>query len=301
MPFGSIERPGRSNANSAVSGAGASRGFRHDHNAPGVAWRAMTRPGSFSLVTGASSGIGRVLASRLAEEGNHLILVARSQRRLDDLADRLRARFGNEVEVLVADLTIPEQLRQVEARLRRSPFVSTLVNNAGALPSGPFGTVDRDSEDSQIRLLVTATVRLTHAALEGMVPRGQGTIVNVSSNVAFRPHAEFATYGAAKAFMSYFTRSLAQDPRFGAIRFLEVCPPRTRTEIFERAGYSFSAEEMAGWVSPEEVVDETMEALASGKAVSFPGERTRDRVIRRLIPRRFGGRVAGTINRLAGP
>ncbi len=261
----------------------------------------MVDPTSFALVTGASSGIGEAFATRLAQEGHNLIIVARARDRLEELASRFRAKSGRDVQVLVGDLTIPEQLREVEARLEEPPAVSMLVNNAGSLTSGPFGSVDRDHEDAQIRLLVTATVRLTHAALEGMVSRGQGTIINVSSNVAFRPQAEFATYGSAKAFVNYFTRGLAQDPRLRTIRFLEVCPPRTRTEIFERAGYSFSDEAMASWLSPEEVVNTAMRDLALGEVVSVPGERTRDRIIRGLMPRQLMLRAAGGISRLARP
>lgn len=255
----------------------------------------------YALVTGASSGIGRAFAIHLAENGYNLIIVSRSPGRLEEVADRLRAQTQCSVQVLVADLTIPAQLQLVERRLQAAPPVALLVNNAGSLTSGPFATLDRDVVEAQINLLVTATVRLTHAALEGMIAREQGTIVNISSNVAFRPHPEFPIYGSSKAFVNYFTRSLAQDPRFAAVRFLEVNPPRTRTEIFERAGYAFPTASMESWLSPEEVVDAAMKDLAVGEATSFPGEGSRDRVLRRLLPRRMGPRIAGVLYRLARP
>src|SRR4051794_17098631 len=129
-----------------------------------------------ALVTGASSGIGEAFARRLAERGDDLVLVARSGGRLEALADELRGRYGTDSEVIVADLTDPDELAVVEKRLATGP-VDVLVNNAGFGTSGDLVTLAIDDEVNEIELNVTALVRLTHAALPAMLERGSGGIL----------------------------------------------------------------------------------------------------------------------------
>ena len=135
-----------------------------------------------ALVTGASSGIGERLARLLAADGCDLIVVARRAGRLEELAAGLRAAHQVQVEVLAADLTAPAGLLAVESRLASaSRPVELLVNNAGFGLSGPFADVPADGAEAQIRLNVLALVRLTHAVLPGMLKRGHGGVLNVSS------------------------------------------------------------------------------------------------------------------------
>jgi len=136
-------------------------------------------------VTGASSGIGAVYARRLAAEGYDLVLVARRKDRLEQLAGELEASHGVEAEILAADLAEDADLRKVEGRIARAGNLEFLVNNAGFGTRDLFFQADGKEQDRMHRLHVLAAARLSHAALAGMVARGKGCLVNVSSVAAF--------------------------------------------------------------------------------------------------------------------
>jgi len=165
---------------------------------------APSAPGR-ALVTGASSGIGAAFARALAARGYALVLVARDEERLRSVA----ASLPGDVEVLAADLADPTQLARVEARLvDPSSPVELLVNNAG---SGAWGDVAERSADSltdELTLNVVAVVRLTRAVLPGLLARGRGRIVNVSSTASTGVAPKLAAYAAAKAFVDSWFRSL---------------------------------------------------------------------------------------------
>ena len=160
----------------------------------------MSNPNT-ALITGASAGIGAVYADRLARRGHDLILVARDETRLNALAERLRAEIGRSVEVMPADLLARPDLLRIEHRLRQDPSIDMLVNNAGVAVSGPMHGSDVDRLEAMVNLNVTAALRLAHAAVEGFVGRGKGTLINISSVVALAPERFNAAYSGAKAFM----------------------------------------------------------------------------------------------------
>src|SRR5262249_23982192 len=140
-----------------------------------------------ALVTGASTGLGAVFATTLARQQYDLTIVARSRERLEALAERLRQSHGIAVEVVVADLTQSAALSAVEQHVAGDQRLALLVNNAGFATTGALATLDPDQEEAEIRLNVTALVRLTQAALPGMIARGHGAIINVSSLAALVP------------------------------------------------------------------------------------------------------------------
>ncbi len=137
-----------------------------------------------ALVTGASSGIAAAFAERLADDGHDLIVVARRRERLEQLAQRLRREQGIAVEVLVADLTQPSELHAVEKRAAGDPALELPINNAGFGAYMPFVQLAPDRAEELIRLQIVALTRLTRAALPGMIARGRGAIINVSSLLA---------------------------------------------------------------------------------------------------------------------
>lgn len=227
---------------------------------------AMTRP--IALVTGASAGIGTVFAQRLASDGYDLVLVARDRERLEKLA----AELPTEVEVLAADLTKGDELATVEARLRdEAKPVELLVNNAGFGTAGTFVELDVDTEEREIRLNVVALVRLSHAALRVMVPRGKGGVINVSSLASYQPGPYNATYAATKAFVSSFSHALHEEVKGKGVTVTVLCPGFTRTEFQERAGLKQEGGPSFLWQGPEPVVDAALKDFRRRAAVSIPG------------------------------
>lgn len=247
-----------------------------------------------ALVTGASTGLGRAFAERLAAEGHDLIVVARSQERLAQLADSLGKRHRSRVEVVVADLTRRKVLRSVEERVAALPALALLVNNAGFGTAGRFAELEVDLEEDEIRLNVLALVRLTRAALPGMVTRGRGAIINVSSMAGFQPAPFSATYGATKAYVTSFTESLAEELRDTGVRVQALCPGFTRTEFQERAGIDVSGLPDLAWMSPEDVVESSLNALMSGEVLHVPG------VANKVVASLAGFAPRAALRRLAG-
>ena len=223
------------------------------------------------MVTGASSGIGRAFAVALVKEGTSVVAVARRRDRLEELA-----RQGGDVSPLVADLTDRDQLAGVEARLADPARpVDLLVNCAGFGTQGRFADLPLDAEDRMVRLNVLALVRLTHAALPGMVERGHGAVVNVSSVAGHQPIPLWATYSASKAFVTTFTRAVAGELRGTGVHALVLLPGFTHTEFQDHAGFERKLVPGPAWMTPEEVAEAALQDLDRGRVHSFPGVHNR--------------------------
>ena len=223
-----------------------------------------------ALVTGASSGIGRAFARLLAADGHDLVLVARDQSRLGDLAEDLRLRCGIDVEVLRADLTDRDQLQTVADRVADPDRpVDLLVNAAGYALRRPFPANDLSVEEALLDVHVRAPLVLTHAAVTAMQPRGRGSVINISSVGAWVPEG---SYSAHKAWVHRFSQAIAaQTARYG-VRGLGVMPGFVRTELHRRAGTHEPDRVPARlWLDPEEVAAGSLRALAAGKRVYVPG------------------------------
>ncbi len=229
-----------------------------------------------AIVTGASSGIGAAFAERLAREGYDVILVARRRERLEALAQRLRQGRALAVDVIGADLTQPDELRTVEARVTALPSLAMLVNNAGFGGYMSFVALDPDRAEDLIRLQVIAVARLTRAALPGMITRGQGTIINVSSRLAFSaalpspPLPKRAMYAATKAFINTFTQILANELEGTGVRVQALCPGVVQTEFHERMGMNPASYPATIVMTPDDVVQASLAALAQGEVVCVP-------------------------------
>jgi len=238
-----------------------------------------------ALITGASSGLGAEFARQLARQGASLTLVARDRDALEALAAELRARHGVEVEVLVSDLLKPRQRGRVEARLADAERpVELLVNNAGyGLPLA-FERNDIDDEVHHLRIHVEVPMRLMHAALQPMLERGHGRIINVASVAAFTPRS---TYGAVKGWLVSFGRwaNVRYAPR--GVTVTALCPGFTHTNFHERAGLPPGKEGVPDWMwlDAPTVVREGLRDAARGKAVSVPSAKYRMLVaLTRFLP-----------------
>ncbi|MBV8169192.1 MAG: SDR family oxidoreductase [Alphaproteobacteria bacterium] len=224
----------------------------------------------FALITGASTGIGAVYAERLARRGHDLILVARNQARLTDLARRLETQTGRTVETIAADLGDPAGLARVEAALRTDPRITMLVNNAGVAAITPLLGSDVEQMDAMIRLNVGALTRLTYAAAPGFVARGGGTFVNIASVVAVAPELLNGVYGATKAYVLAFTQSLQHELAAKGVRIQAVLPGATATEIWERAGKPVGELPAEIVMSADAMVDAALVGLDRGEVVTLP-------------------------------
>ncbi|TYB43227.1 SDR family NAD(P)-dependent oxidoreductase [Actinomadura chibensis] len=215
-----------------------------------------------ALVTGASSGIGESFARVLAARGTDLVIVARRTGLLDDLARELVERYRVAVEVLAADLTDLAQRAEVEGRLRADP-VELLVNNAGHGAFGAFADTPLNDHLAQVELNVTALVRLTHAALPGMVERRRGGVLNVASMSGFAPSPGSATYGATKAYVASFSESLHSEVAGKGVHVTALCPGFTRTEDDVPSNIL--------WLRRDDVARAGLEAVSAGRALCIPG------------------------------
>lgn len=233
-----------------------------------------------ALVTGATAGIGLEFARQLSARGDHLVLVARDSARLESVAEELR-RGGSTVETIRADLTVPEQLALVEARLadpeRR---VDLLVNNAGFGLKKRFLDNPIADEVAMLDVLVTAVLRLSHAALGPMGERGRGGIINVSSVAAFLPRG---TYSAAKAWVNSFSEWAATEYRTQGVTITALCPGFTKTEFHQRMDVKRGDGPL--WLDAEFLVRTALADHAKGKVFSIPSARYKAIVaVSRAVP-----------------
>jgi uncharacterized protein len=244
---------------------------------------------STALVTGATAGIGRAFARKLAAEGYAVVLVARDAGRLETVAAELRDRYAVDCEVLPADLTDPGQLRTVEERLREG--VEVLVNNAGFGQPKPFWENTIEAEERQLDLLVRAVLRLTHAAVRPMLARGSGAIVNVSSVAGF---GQRGTYSAHKAWVTNFSEGLATRLRGRGVAVMALCPGFVHTEFHQRMGMDKTIVPSFLWLNADDLVDAAWADLVKGKPVSIPSLRYKLLVAAaRHIPHSVTARVSG--------
>jgi len=238
-----------------------------------------------ALITGPTAGIGLEFARQLAARGHDLVLVARDVSRLEAVAADLRTTYGVAVEVLPADLSDPAQLAAVEARLAdRDRPVQLLVNNAGFGLRKRFLDNDIETEQRQQDVLVRAVLRLTHAALGGMVERGAGGVINVSSVAAFLLRG---TYGAAKAWVNSFSQWAHNEYNPRGVTVMSLCPGFVKTEFHDRLGIDRDASAPSYlWLEADDLVREALEDFDAGKAMSIPSKRYKALVTAsRIVPR----------------
>lgn len=229
-----------------------------------------------ALVTGASSGIGAAFAKRLAHDQYDLVIVARRRDKLESLATQLQDEHHVAVQVVAADLSQPAELRAVEKRVAEDSALELLVNNAGFGGYMPFVTLDPDRAEEVIRVQVIAVTRLTRAALPGMIERGRGAIVNVSSRLAFSGSVNAprlpkrATYAATKSYINTFTQILANELAGTGVKVQALCPGVVSTE-FHQMGIDPAQFPPAIVSTPESVVAASLAALRLGEVVCLPG------------------------------
>ena len=224
-----------------------------------------------AIVTGASTGIGAVYADRLAKRGYDLIIVARNKKLLDDMASSLSRETGRKIEAISADLTDRAQLGKLEERVRQDESITMLVNNAGFGGTATLIDSKIDDLENMIDLNVIALVRLTAAALPGMLARKKGAVINIASIVALHPELLNGVYSGTKAFVLNLTQSLHKEVGDKGVQLQAVLPGATASEFWDRAGIGGTHNLPAEIVmTSEEMVDASLVAFDHKELVTIP-------------------------------
>jgi short-subunit dehydrogenase len=229
--------------------------------------RAQGGPGT-AFITGASSGIGVAFARELAHRGYHLVLLARREARLRELAEALGREYSVQVETITADLANPSDLERAAVRAGEIPDLDLLVNNAGFGDTSLFLKSDPQESLRMIRVHVEASVRLARAALPGMVERGFGGVINVSSVLGLVPVVSGHTYGATKAYLNFFTETLSYELAGTGVRVQALCPGLTCTEFHGDSRPKLPA---FMWLRAQDVVEESLKGLREGRPLVITG------------------------------
>jgi len=256
--------------------------------------------GKFTLVTGASKGLGKAYAEELAARGSNLVLVARSEAELETLAVALRRDYKVRAEVIQADLgDVSTPGKIVESLERMGIELDLLLNNAAVGYSGKFFSRPLEEEVTPVVVNVQSLVALTHLLGKKMIERGSGGIINVGSNGAFQPVPYNATYTATKAFVLLFSEAVAEEIKGSGVRMMVANPGPTATEFFAQSPTTVKLEKMD---TAQSVARRTLDDFVRGKVVSYPG-RLSTRVgswISRILPRGLTAALAGYISREMG-
>lgn len=232
------------------------------------------------LITGASSGIGLEMARCAAAEGSNLILVARREERLRNLAAELAEQHGVTARVMVRDLEDPDSPRAIVDELDGMQ-VEVLVNNAGFGARGPFAETRLVDQIAMLRVNVEALTHLTRLMLPAMLERGRGGVINVASTAGFQPGPYMSVYYASKAYVLSLSEALAEETKGTGVTVTCLAPGPTRTEFQQRAGAK------RAWVSQlnpgtaEDVARIGWNGFRSGKVIVIPG--TTNRIFATLV------------------
>jgi short-subunit dehydrogenase len=251
-----------------------------------------------ALITGASSGIGLELAELFAADGSDLVLVARREDRLKELADRLESEHGVKVHVLPKDLSEPKAPDEIFAQLKKEKIqVDVLVNNAGFGVKGIIPEIDLDQQLDMVQVNVKALTHLTRLFLPGMIERGYGGVLNVGSLAAFQPGPNLAVYFATKAYVLSYTEALAEEISNPDIKISCLAPGPVRTEFGEKSDLEDSLLFKVSLMDSEPVVKAGYEGFRKGKVIVIPGLKQQIvPLLNRFTPRSMVRKIAKKLN-----
>ena len=227
----------------------------------------------YTLITGASGGIGHDLALLAAADGRNLVLVARSVEKLEELAVTIMESNKTEVITIDVDLSDAAGVNTLIAEITKKGIqIDTLINNAGFGDFGDFAKADLSKNMEMIRLNISALTQLCHFVLEGMLDAGSGKIMNVASTAAFMPGPGMAVYYASKAYVLSFSEALTRELKGTGVTVTTLCPGPTDTGFASsaRLGKSLMHRILPPATSIE-VAKAGYKAMMKGKAIEIPG------------------------------
>ncbi len=224
----------------------------------------------WGLITGASSGIGAEFARQSAAKGIHLVLVARREEKLRELADQLTAEHGVQCEVIACDLTDRDQRREMMQRIDEKKIViDLLVNNAGFGMTSTIDETDVAEVTRMLRLNIACLTELTYRYLPSMLQRRCGAVINLASLAAFQPLPYMEVYAASKSYVLHFSESLWAEARSRDVTVLAICPGFTQTDFLVKAGMPLWTHKMT--LTPAKVVRRAFRAISSRRQYAVPG------------------------------
>jgi short-subunit dehydrogenase len=224
-----------------------------------------------ALITGASGGIGYAFATQLAEAGYDLVLTGLEPARLEEVVQQLRLKYHTDISGTVADLADADGVTALIAHLDDFEPVDMLVNSAGFGEHKLFHEEEEADVLKMLNVQITATVRLVHALLPGMIARRSGTIITVSSLAAFVPAPGAGIYSSSKAFLNTFMETLFMEVHNSGIKVQSLCPGSTHTGFHAGQHVEESIAGIDFWMEPEEVVNASLKALENDEVVCVPG------------------------------
>lgn len=225
-----------------------------------------------ALITGASMGIGKELAKMFAADGCDVVLVARSEDKLRDLAQELESAHGTRAHVVPADLTDPGAPARIFEVLQSDGLeLDYLVNNAGFGANGAFAELPLQLQIDMLHVNIDALVALTHLALQGMLARRKGRILNIASTAAFQPGPDMAVYYASKSFVLLFSEGIAEEVKGQGITVTAHCPGATATNFPGTAGNETSILFKLGGAPADKVARHAYRSMMKGKVVAIEG------------------------------
>ncbi len=223
-----------------------------------------------ALITGASSGIGEAFAFSLAARNCNLILVARNETKLKELAKELSAKYNVKATVIVLDLSSPGAPKTLHLEVQKQQLkVDLLINNAGFATYGYFEQISGERQHEEVMLNVAALVDITHAFMPDLLRNRDGGLINVSSTAAFQPDPYMAVYGATKTFVLSFSEALWAENRKRGLKVLALCPGATETSFFDVVGSSEAS--VGSRETPQTVVKNALKAFEKGRSHMISG------------------------------
>ncbi len=240
-----------------------------------------------ALITGSSSGIGKAFATKLASQGYNLILVARREKLLKELCTTLEKQYRIKAEYMPIELSDMNNLKKLENKIKQAK-PEILINNAGYNRLSYFHEDSLEEQEKILRTHVTATIKLTHAAIPGMLARKKGIIINTSSISAYYLGPNTLMYSATKAFLHSFSQSLYLELLGTGIQVQSLLPGFTATDFHKKLGNPNSKPRFMGLMTPEQVVESSLACLKKGKPVCIPGFKNKLLVLGfRFMPRKL--------------
>ena len=253
----------------------------------------------YTLITGASGGIGCELAKEFARNGHNLILVARNEQKLGELRAELETNFGVDVLVAARDLAVPDAAAALYAETQKQGLaVDTLINNAGFGDAAPFLESDWARQSEMVQLNIVALMQLTYLYGREMKAAGEGKILNLSSVAAFLAGPNMSVYYASKSFVLSFSQAVAEELRGSGVTVTVLCPGPTKTG-FEQAAQMKNSTMFTFMkaATPRAVAQKAYRAMMAGRKVVYHSPQTYlVNLGTRIAPRSLAAKMARKIN-----